>query len=78
VVGHVPEAHRSGLTEAMLVEGPPRRREVCAAAVVAGGLALVLVALVGVFYVWAQGRSSLARYLEDTGTSAGPVRRAEP
>jgi hypothetical protein len=78
VVGHVPEAHRSGLTEALLTEGPPRRREVCAAAMVAGGLALVLAALVGVFYVWAQGRSSLARYLEDTGPPVGPVRRAEP
>ncbi|HSE94569.1 MAG TPA: hypothetical protein VLD61_01680 [Methylomirabilota bacterium] len=78
VVRHAPGANRSGLTEAMLAEGPPGRRDVYAAAMVAGVLALVLVALTGVFYVWAQGRSSLARYLEETGHPSASVRGAEP
>jgi hypothetical protein len=45
---------------------------VLAALRTAAVLALLLVALVGLHYVWAQGRSSLARYLEQTG--AGQTR----
>jgi len=75
VVRHVPGAVRSGLTEATLDEGQPGRSQMFAAAKTAGALALLLVALVGLYYVLAQGRSSLARYLED---APAPVERAAP
>jgi hypothetical protein len=65
VADHVPIAARSGLTESTLSGGQPERGQLLAAARVAGALALLLVALVGLYYVLAQGRSSLARYLED-------------
>jgi hypothetical protein len=59
-----PFATRSGLTDAVLDEGPPGKRGLVSAAATAGVLALVMVALVGVHYLWAQGRSSFARHLE--------------
>jgi hypothetical protein len=59
-----PGAAWSGLTEATLASGPPGPRELLAALRTAAVLALILIAMVGVFHVWAQGKSSLARSLE--------------
>jgi hypothetical protein len=59
-----PFATRSGLTDAVLSEGPPGTRGFVSAAATAGALALVMVVLVAVHYLWAQGHSSFARYLE--------------
>jgi hypothetical protein len=70
VCSSAPLAIRSGLTDAVLNEGPPGRRGLASAAATAGVLALVLIALVGVHYLWAQGRSSLARQLEQAERSA--------
>jgi hypothetical protein len=64
VVAATPAATRSGLTEAILADGPPGRTTLLASARIAAVLGLVLVALVGLHYLWAQGRSSLARHLE--------------
>jgi hypothetical protein len=66
VVHHAPRAVPSGLTEELLADGPPGWRHGLSSTATAGALALVLVALVGVYYVWAQGRGSLARYIEET------------
>jgi hypothetical protein len=73
VCSSAPLAMRSGLTDAILDEGPPGRRGLASAAATAGMLALVIIALVGVHYLWAQGRSSLARQLEhvDSLTPSG-------
>lgn len=70
VVARARAARRSGLTEAFLADEPPGPRAVLSAAATAGTLALLIVMLVGVHYLWAQGPSSLARYLEQIG--AGP------
>jgi hypothetical protein len=78
IVHRAPGAVQSGLTLATLADGPPTRRETLAAVRTAGALALVLVALVGMYYVWAQGRSYLARYLEESGAVAAPERCAGP
>jgi hypothetical protein len=75
VVGHLPRDVRSGLTEATLGEGQPGRGQMLAAAGTASVLALLLVALIGIYYLWAQGRSTLSRYLEDT---SAPVEQAGP
>jgi hypothetical protein len=72
VVARAPGARRSGLTEAILASEPPGRRSFLSAAATAGGLALLILALVGVHYLWAQGPSSLARYLDQTST-IGPA-----
>jgi hypothetical protein len=77
VAARVPLRARSGLTEAILADGLPGRRSMLAAAATAGALALVVVVVVGVHYIWAQGRSSFARYLEQStaapeSESAGP------
>lgn len=72
VVAGAPTARRSGLTDALLSQEPPGRRNVLSAAATAGALALVIVALVGIHYLWAQGPSTLARYLEGTG-AMGPA-----
>jgi hypothetical protein len=77
VAARVPAGRRSGLTEAVLATGPPGRRTVLSAAATAGGLALLILVLVGVHYLWAQGPSSLARYLEQTG-AAGPPAAGSP
>jgi hypothetical protein len=75
IVRQAPWAARPGLTDAVLAGGPPARRDVIAATKTAGALALILAAMVGVCYLWAQGRSSLSRDLEAT---ASPLtRRAE-
>lgn len=67
VAARVPAARRSGLTDALLTGEPPGRRAVLSAAGTAGLLALLIVVLVGIHYLWAQGPSSLTRYLEQTG-----------
>lgn len=72
IVGGAPRATRSGLTDAVLEEGPPGRRNLLSAARTAGALALVMVALVGVHYLWAQGRSSFARALDQAGQVSEP------
>ena len=74
VAAGAPAARRSGLTEALLADPPPGRRSALSAAATAGVLGLVIVALVGVHYLWAQGRSSLARSLEPGG-AVGPTAR---
>jgi hypothetical protein len=73
VVRAAPRAARSGVTEAVLADGPPAHRHAVSAALTAGALALVLAAMVAVHYLWAQGRSSHARQLEAApGVSASP------
>jgi hypothetical protein len=67
IVRAAPRATRSGLTDAILKEGPPGRRSLISAAATAGALALVVVAVVGVHYLWAQGQSSFARSQEPSG-----------
>lgn len=69
-----PGARRSGVTEAALADAPPARRDVLSATAVAAVLALLLVALVGVHYIWAQGRSYLSRYLEHSQGLTEPTR----
>jgi hypothetical protein len=59
-------AQRSGLTTAVLADRAPDGRSMLAAAATAGVLALVMVAVVGMHYLWAQGRSSFARQLEQS------------
>jgi len=73
IVRHVPSAARSGLTDAVLADGPPSRRHVVSALGTAAGLALVLAALVALHVLWAQGRSSLARDLERIGAAREPT-----
>jgi hypothetical protein len=73
VAAHAVAAQRTGLTEAVLADEPPDRRSVVAAAATAGALGLVMVALVGIHYLWAQGRSSLARQLEQSTTTPEPA-----
>jgi len=77
IAAGAPAARRSGLTEALLV-APPGRQSALSAAATAGLLGLVIVALVGVHYLWAQGRSSLARSLEPPDVSAPARDRALP
>jgi hypothetical protein len=73
IVRHVPAAARSGLTDAVLADGPPSRRHVVSALGTAAGLALILAALVAVHALWAQGRSSLARDLERIEAAREPT-----
>jgi hypothetical protein len=71
VAAGAPAAERSGLTEALLSQPPPSRRNVRTGAATAAALALVIVAVAGVHCLWAQGRSSLARQLEQIDTAPG-------
>ena len=73
IVRHVPAAARSGLTDAVLADGPPSRRHVVSALGTAAGLALILAALVAVHALWAQGRSSLVRDLERIEAAREPT-----
>ncbi|MGH3119180.1 MAG: hypothetical protein ACRDQ2_19090 [Gaiellales bacterium] len=73
IVTGAPRATRSGLTEAVLADGPPGHRKVLSAAATAGALALVIIAVGSVHYLWAQGRSSFARQLIE-----GEPRQASP
>ncbi len=69
VVRNVPASARSGLTDAVLADGPPSRHHVVSALGPAAGLALVLAAFIALHALWAQGRSSLARDLERIGAA---------
>ena len=69
IVRHAPAAARSGLTDAVLGDGPPSRHHLVSALGTAAGLALVLAAFIAVHALWAQGRSSLARDLERIGAA---------
>ena len=72
VVRSAPDAERTGLTHTLLVEGPPAPHHARSSAMAAATLALVLLALVGIHYVWAQGRSSFARYLDEVQAVSRP------
>jgi hypothetical protein len=72
VAARVPSDRHSGLTGALLANEAPGRRTFLSAAATAGGLALILAVLAGLHYYWAQGPSSLARYLEQTGAAGDP------
>lgn len=63
---HAAGARRCPLTDTLLDEGPPARHHARSIATVTGSLALILAALVGIHYVWAQGKSSFARSLEQS------------
>ena len=79
VAAGAPGARRSGLTASLLADAPPGPQSVLSAARTAALLGLVLVALVGVHYLWSQGRSSLARSLEPADATAPLVRdRSRP
>jgi hypothetical protein len=69
-----PFGARSGLTDAVLDDSPSGTGSFISAAATAGVLALVMVALVGVHYLWAQGRSSFARHLEQVDKAAPSAR----
>jgi hypothetical protein len=73
VGAHVPAARRSGLTDALLAGEPPSRRTVLSATATAAVLALVIVMLVGMHYLLAQGSSSLTRTLEQDGAPGPPA-----
>jgi hypothetical protein len=70
IARRAPGAARAGLTDALLAEGPPDAHHARSTAMAAGALSLILLALVGIHYIWAQGTSTLARYLDDTRTVA--------
>lgn len=72
IVRRAPAAARVGLTDGLLAEGPPERHQLVAATRAAGALALVLVAIVAVHFLWAQGRSSLVRDLEQASAVGEP------
>lgn len=78
VGARVPAARRSGLTDALLSNEPPGWRTLLPAAATAGVLALLIVMLVGLHYLFAQGPSSLTRYLEQTGATGPPDARHPP
>jgi hypothetical protein len=71
VGARVPAARRSGLTDALLSNQAPDGRTLLSGAATAGALALLIVMLVGLHYLFAQGPSSLTRYLEQTGAATG-------
>ena len=73
VAESLPETRRLGLTDAALAGRPLGRRTALPAAATAGALALIIVALAGVHYLWAQGSSSLARSIEPAETAAPPA-----
>ncbi len=75
VGARVPAARRSGLTDALLSNEPPGWRTLLSTAATAGVLALLIVMLVGLHYLFAQGPSSLTRYLEQTGATGPPDAR---
>lgn len=72
VGARVPAARRSGLTDTLLSNEPPGRRSLLSATGTVGLLSLLIVMLVGLHYLFAQGPSSLTRYLEQTGTPELP------
>ena len=72
IVRRAPAAARVGLTDRLLAEGPPERFDLVAATRAAAALALILAAIVAVHFLWAQGRSSLARDLEQASAVGEP------
>jgi len=72
IVHRAPAAARVGLTDGVLADGPPERHDLVAAIRAAAALALVLAAVMAVHYLWAQGRSSLARDLERASAVGEP------
>ena len=78
VGARVPAARRSGLTDALLSHEAPDRRTLLSGAATAGALALLIVMLVGLHYLFAQGPSSLTRYLEQTGATGHADARYPP
>lgn len=74
IVRRAPAGTLSGITDGVLADGPPARQHLVSAIGTAAALALILGALVSVHYLWAQGRSSLARDLERIGAAGGHVR----
>jgi hypothetical protein len=72
IARRAPAAARVGITDGVLADGPPERHDLVAAIRAAAALALVLVALAAVHYLWAQGRSSLARDLERASAVGEP------
>lgn len=70
VAARVPATARTGLTEATLADAPPSGRQALSIAATVGTLALIIAALVAFHYVLAQGRSTLSRYLEETGAAS--------
>jgi len=72
VAAGAPDAQRLGLTNAVLEGNPPGRSTLLPAAATAGALALVIVALTGIHYLWSQGPSSLTRSIEQTD-AVGPA-----
>jgi hypothetical protein len=77
VTARVPDARRSGLTDALLAGPPPGCTTFLSAARTAGMLAIVLAMLVGVHYLWALGQSTLTRSLGPTG-DLGPPPTSHP
>lgn len=78
IVRRAPGAVHEGLTDATLAGGPPGRRDAIATLRTAGALALILGAMIAFGYVLAQGRSSLARYLEDPAFLASTPEECRP
>jgi hypothetical protein len=72
IVRHAPPTTATGLTAATLAEAPPARRDVLSAAAPAAALGLIIVAVVLLHYVWAQGPSTPARQPEQTGALSAP------
>ena len=72
VMRGAPHAERSGVTDTLLAEGPPARHHARSSAMATAVLALIVLALVGIHYVWAQGQSSLARHLGQDPVIASP------
>ncbi|MGH7303445.1 MAG: hypothetical protein ACRELZ_09155 [Candidatus Rokuibacteriota bacterium] len=75
VVAGARDAHRLGLTNAVLAADPLGRSTLLPAAATAGALALVIVALAGIHYLWAQGPSSLSRSIEQADAVGPAVRQ---
>jgi hypothetical protein len=72
IVRRAPAAARVGLTDDVLADGPSGRHDLVAAIRAVAALVLVLAALVAIHWVWAQGRSSLARDLERASAVGEP------
>jgi hypothetical protein len=73
VAASLPEARRLGLTEAVLAGPPLGRGTAFPAVATAGALALIIAALAGVHYLWAQGSSSFSRSVEPAENAAPPA-----
>jgi hypothetical protein len=70
IAARAPHAHHRGLTAAVLAEPPTSRREALGAATTAAALALTIVAMIGLHYVWALGRGTVPRYQEPLAPAA--------